>query len=315
MGTIRRMARERPLTAAGAVTWRRAEPEDGGSGSRKKVEVLLVHRPRYDDWTFPKGKPDGDEDLVTTAVREVEEETGLVVRLGHPLPDTQYRVSAGPKRVSYWAARVLRPSSRPFRPNKEIDEIRWVRPGTARRLLSYPHDLDLLAAFDELRDTAGHRTRTLVVLRHAKARSREKWDKADAARPLTRKGHARAERLSDLLAAYGIQRVVTSPATRCLDTVTPYAVAEGLRSKLDHRLTEDAGPDDLRRAAADLLRRKKPTVVCGHRPTLPWLFEGLGLEAVDLEPGEGVVVHHRRGVVLGTEPLGRTVTHTAARVP
>ena len=203
------MARERPLTAAGAVTWRRCAPRPGSSGKRG-VEVLLVHRPRYDDWTFPKGKPDPGEDLVATAVREVAEETAQLVRLGHPLPDTRYRVAGGPKRVSYWAARVVGETATPFTPNREIDDLRWVRPGDARRLLSYEHDLDLLDAFLALRDVKAHRTRTLVVVRHGKAKAREHWRRDDLLRPLTPSGRGRADALVPLLEAYGVRRVVSS---------------------------------------------------------------------------------------------------------
>lgn len=298
------MARERPLTAAGAVTWRRCAPRPGSSGKRG-VEVLLVHRPRYDDWTFPKGKPDPGEDLVATAVREVAEETAQRVRLGHPLPDTRYRVAGGPKRVSYWAARVVGETATPFQPNREIDDLRWVRPGEARRLLSYEHDLDLLDAFLALRDVKAHRTRTLVVVRHGKAKAREHWRRDDLLRPLTPSGRGRADALVPLLEAYGVRRVVSSPARRCVETVAPYADARGLELRHDPRLSEDTTADDVRRAVEDVLAEKSPAVLCGHRPTLPWVFETLGVDAPELAPGEGVVLHLRRGAVVADEPLGR----------
>ncbi|MCX6406974.1 MAG: NUDIX hydrolase [Propionibacteriales bacterium] len=298
------MARERPLTAAGAVTWRRCAPRPGSSGKRG-VEVLLVHRPRYDDWTFPKGKPDPGEDLVATAVREVAEETAQRVRLGHPLPDTRYRVAGGPKRVSYWAARVVGETATPFQPNREIDDLRWVRPGEARRLLSYEHDLDLLDAFLALRDVKAHRTRTLVVVRHGKAKAREHWRRDDLLRPLTPSGRGRADDLVPLLEAYGVRRVVSSPARRCVDTVAPYADARGLELRHDPRLSEDTTAGDVRRAVEDVLAEKSPAVLCGHRPTLPWVFAALGVDAPELAPGEGVVLHLRRGAVVADEPLGR----------
>lgn len=264
-----------------------------------------MHRPRYDDWTFPKGKPDPGEDLAATAVREVSEETGQRVRLGHPLPDTRYRVAGGPKRVSYWAARVVGETDTPFRPNREIDDVRWVRPREARTLLSYEHDLDLLDAFLALRDTKAHRTRTLVVLRHAKAKAREHWTRDDTLRPLTPTGRRRADDLGPLLDAYGVRRVICSPARRCVDTVEPFAGSLGSTPHLDPRLSEDATASDVRRAVRDVLAEKPPAVLCGHRPTLPWVFEALGQERPDLSPGEGVVLHLRRGAVVASEPLGR----------
>jgi 8-oxo-(d)GTP phosphatase len=298
------MARERLTTAAGGVVWRPRAAPSSGSGGRSRVEVLVVHRPGYDDWTFPKGKPDAGEDLTATAVREIGEETGLRVRLGHPLPDTTYRVSAGPKRVSYWVARTVGAQST-FEPNKEVDEVRWLKPRDARHLLTYQHDLDVLEAFRDLRDQGAHRTRTLVVLRHAKAEVREDWPGDDEDRPLAARGKARADELPAILGAYGVRRVVSSPALRCTQTVEPYAQTMSTFLEIDDRLSEQAGSSAARRSVAALLDRKKPVVLCTHRPTLPWVFAALGLDAIDLAPGEGVVVHHRKGVVKATEPLGR----------
>jgi 8-oxo-dGTP diphosphatase len=267
-----------------------------------RVEILLVHRPRYDDWTFPKGKPEAGEDLVVTAVREIAEETGLRVRLGHPLPDTTYRAVVGPKRVSYWCARpVGSPSA--FEPNDEVDELRWVKPGDARPLLTYGHDVQLLEAFRALRDANGHKTRTLVVLRHAEAQAPGAWSD-DLERPLTHHGAGRAEDLVALLGAYDVRRVVSSPATRCVQTVEPCARATGAVLEIDDRLADGARPGEVRRSAASMLDEKKPAVLCTHLPTVPSVFAVLGQDAPSLAPGEGVVVHHRKGVVMATEPLG-----------
>jgi 8-oxo-dGTP diphosphatase len=107
--------------------------------------VLLVHRPRYDDWTLPKGKLEPGETHEQAAAREVEEETGLRCELGRELPSTSYRDGKGrPKTVRYW---VMRPLEGDFRPHKEVDEVRWVSPAAARELLSHRHDHDVLDAF------------------------------------------------------------------------------------------------------------------------------------------------------------------------
>ena len=106
--------------------------------------ILLVHRPRYDDWTFPKGKLDPGESFEDAALREVEEETGLRCSLGRELPATRYEVNGRPKLVRYW---LMTPQSEPgFVPNDETDDLRWVTPDEARRLLTYDRDRDVLAA-------------------------------------------------------------------------------------------------------------------------------------------------------------------------
>ena len=298
------MAREQRTTAAGGVIWRHRATPAPESGGNRRVEVLVAHRPRYDDWTFPKGKPEVGEDLAATAVREIAEETGLRVRLGHPLPDTTYRITDGRKVVSYWAARTVGPETE-FRSNNEVDEVRWVRLGEARKLLTYEHDIELLDAFAELRESKAHRTRTLIVLRHAKAKPRDGWKGDDLDRPLNDTGRAQAAELTPILAAYGVRRVVSSPAVRCTQTVEPFAHDLSTFLEIDDRLSEDTRFSQVNRSVSAMLDRKKPMVVCTHRPTLPWVFEALGIDAVDLKPGQGVVVHHRKGVVLAAEPLGR----------
>jgi 8-oxo-dGTP pyrophosphatase MutT (NUDIX family) len=126
------------VRAAGGLVWRM----DGGG----KVEVLLVHRPGYDDWTFPKGKVDPDDvDDEHTALREVAEECGLRCTLGRELPGTDYTDRRGrTKHVRYWE---MRPLAGSFAPNDEVDEVRWLSPSEARSQLTYAHDNDVLAAF------------------------------------------------------------------------------------------------------------------------------------------------------------------------
>ena len=121
------------VLAAGGVLARRGP--DG-------LEVLVVHRPRYDDWSFPKGKCDAGETFEQTAAREVAEETGLEVAFGVELPSVRYHDHKGrPKLVRYWSMRVLGGT---FEPNDEVDEVRWLTVEAARALLSYEHDRALL---------------------------------------------------------------------------------------------------------------------------------------------------------------------------
>jgi 8-oxo-dGTP pyrophosphatase MutT (NUDIX family) len=126
------------VRAAGGVVWRRADNGD--------TEVLLVHRPRYDDWSLPKGKCEPGESDEACARREVHEETGLHVELGDALPEVRYEDNRGrPKVVRYWVMRPAEEAGR-FVPNDEVDEIRWCSLGDAGEQLSYVHDRDLLAA-------------------------------------------------------------------------------------------------------------------------------------------------------------------------
>jgi 8-oxo-dGTP diphosphatase len=126
------------VRAAGGIVWRRRGPA---------VEVVLVHRPAYDDWAFPKGKLEPDESEEDAAVREVEEETSLVCELGPELGTTSYHDSKGrPKIVRYWE---MTPVGGLLEPANEIDEARWVTLEEAVELLSYDRDRDLLAGFRE----------------------------------------------------------------------------------------------------------------------------------------------------------------------
>lgn len=282
------------IRAAGGIVWRKSGPG--------AVEVLLVHRPRYDDWTFPKGKTDPDEPLPLTAVREIAEETGYRVRLGHPLPEVGYRVRGGLKQVSYWVCRLVDDETT-FHPNREVDAIRWVAPREARKRLTYAHDRTLLEAFEDLVARKRHKSRTLVVLRHAKAVPRADFDGADADRPLASVGHDRAKDLVPLLAAFGVRRVVSSPAARTTQTVDPYVASTDELLELDERLGDAASRGQVERAVEALLGTKRPTVACTHRPTLPAVYAALDISGPVLAPGQALVVHHRKGRVVASELL------------
>ena len=277
--------------AAGAVVLRR---KDG------VLEVLLVHRPKYDDWSFPKGKLDRGEHATVAAVREVAEETGLAVRLGRPLDDQLYVVQGGrSKVVHYWVARPLDGDDvSAYVPNREIDQVAWVPVEDAAGRLSYSRDRATLKQAIKRRK----RTTTLIVLRHGRARARSRWRADDRFRPLLKLGEHQADRLVPLLAAYDVTRLVSSSSTRCVTTLVPYADATGRTVKADDGLSEEdattLGVADRVQVLIDSGRR---TVVCSHRPVLPAIFEVLGLDDPKLEPGEMVVVHHRNGRVVATE--------------
>ena len=129
----------RPVRAAGGVVWRRGAGHD--------LEVLLVHRPKYDDWTFPKGKNHAGENDRACALREVEEETGLTCEVGLELASTSYRDHRGrEKTVRYWS---MRPVEGSFSPQEEVDEVCWLSLSQAHERLSYQRDREVLASFAE----------------------------------------------------------------------------------------------------------------------------------------------------------------------
>ncbi|QYJ03906.1 NUDIX hydrolase [Nocardioides panacisoli] len=266
-------------------------------------EVLVVHRPKYDDWSFPKGKVERGEHLAVTAVRETAEETGLHVRLGAPLPQQQYRAKGRPKTVDYWTARVVGDDDvSGYEPNDEIDDVAWVPLAEAPDRLTYDQDRETLAAAAAQR----RKTRALVVLRHGQARSRKAWSGDDRQRPLLQRGHGQADRVVPLLAAYDVTRVVTSSSVRCRQTVAPYAEMTGWDPlALDSLSEEDADLDGLTAVITDLVDQKTGAVVCTHRPVLPLVFDALGLRkkhrAEDLSPAEMLVVHLRKGRVVAVE--------------
>ena len=279
------------MRAAGAVV------------TRKHGQVLLVHRPKYDDWSFPKGKLDRGEHVVTAAVREVAEETGLDIRLGPALSSQRYLQSNGRwKTVEYWTGRVVGSDDvSGYQPNDEIDAVEWVEWSAAMARLTYPYDRETLTEARPLR----RKTRALVVLRHGKARSREAWKKDDRLRPLLQVGLSQAQHLVPLLAAFDVTSAHTSSSTRCVQTVTPYVDATGWPVKLYDELSEeDATADGVVDVVDALLDAGESTVLCTHRPVLPTVFDALGVPEVKLEPGEMLVVHHRKGKVVATEVLG-----------
>lgn len=279
----------RDVRAAGAVV------------TRSNGDVVLVHRPKYDDWSFPKGKLDDDEHVVCAAVREVAEETGLDVRLGPALTAQHYRVQGGArsKRVDYWVARVVGDDDvTRYRPNDEIDRVEWVPWEQAAERLTYDHDRATLAQARTLR----RRTGAIVVLRHAQAEPRETWTGDDRRRPLGQAGVAQAARLVPVLAAFDVTSIHTSSSRRCVDTVQPYADAAGLPVQRHDELSEeDATVEGVLEIVDAVMPSREGVVLCTHRPVLPTVLDALCAEDVTFEAGELLVVHRRKGRIVATE--------------
>lgn len=255
-------SRRPPVLAAGALVWRL---------KNDKLQVLVVHRPRYDDWSFPKGKAEPGESMVLTAIREVAEETGRQIVLGRYLGKARRRLVSGrKKRTLYWAAQVL-PEAGPgeglraaVKPasKHEIDKVRWWKAEKAARKLTHADDKRLLARLVDWYESGQLQVRSLVLVRHAKAVSRATWGygiNSEITRPLVMgRGQAQARDVAALLSAYGVGELVSSPWRRCVDTLAPYAHGCGLDLRSDEAFTEVSAlmvPELMQASFRDLLER------------------------------------------------------------
>lgn len=287
-----------PVLAAGVLVWR----ERAGA-----VQVLLVHRPRYDDWSIPKGKLDKGETFPAAAVREVAEETGYRVRLHRPLPASVYLLPDGrTKIVQYWTGTVRAKIAPGPQDRSEIDEVRWVPLDEAEHLVTRQGDQVPLVSLRRFQEADELVTVPIIIQRHAAAVSRAKWRKGEKSRPLNSKGRKQALALPPLLDAFDPASVVSSPWERCRATVAPLAKIEGLKVRTKDELTEAGHTEHPSRTAAVIervLRQARPTVVCTHRPVLPTIIDsvravaqpGAALELPREDPflaaGEALMLH------------------------
>lgn len=242
------------------------------------MKVLVAHRPKYDDWSLPKGKADKGETPEETAIREVLEETGYHCRIVTPIGTTRYRITSGIKEVNWFAMRPL-PDSPGFKKNDEIDQIKWVSRKTARKTLDYQNDRDLVGGSD-LKKIA--QTGTLYLMRHATAGNRFKWDGDDRARPLTKKGKKQALALTERLENANIERIVSSPADRSIQSVKPLAKAIGAKVEVSEALAEGPDIDAAYNLIHDLVGAN--SVICSHGDVIPavinrMMWAGLHLDS------------------------------------
>jgi 8-oxo-(d)GTP phosphatase len=284
-----------PIRAAGAVLWR---------PGRRGPEVALVHRPKYDDWSFPKGKTKPGEHVLRAAVREVWEESGVWPVLGRRLPAREYEKEQRPKRVEYWAATG---NDGDFRPNEEIDRIEWLPVHEAERRLSYEHDADLLREF-----AAGpNRTTPYIVLRHTSAGDKHEWTDDDVLRPLDARGRAEATELAEALSGYGPARVISSATARCMETVLPYVARMGADVRTEWAFSVGSPMAASKEAGGRFVRligEGLPTLVCTHGELVPELIgracEALGAPAPEdprLPKGGFWVLHVADGALASAE--------------
>jgi 8-oxo-(d)GTP phosphatase len=251
------------------VVWRPCT--DGG------LEVAVAHRPRYDDWSLPKGKLDRGEHALPAAVREVREETGLEVVVGRRSVRTSYPVAEGVKRVDYW---VMQAVGGVFEPNHEVDGLRWLEPAEAAELCTHEHDRAVVA--DLMRDDVP-RMPTLLLIRHGHAGSRRDWDGPDDLRPLDGRGRREAARLAEVLPAFAPTTVMSARRTRCEETVAPLAERLGLPVEPLDELGEEEFAADPQAGLAVVERLLAPrpapgvTVVCSQGGAIPSVLLSLGV--------------------------------------
>jgi 8-oxo-dGTP diphosphatase len=261
------------VRAAGGVLWR--------SGDGGRLETALVHRPRYDDWSLPKGKPNSGEHLLQTAVREVAEETGLPVVVGRRSLRTRYDVrdrtgAALPKDVDYW---LMQATDGRFLANDEVDELRWLSLTDASALVTHAHDRAVLA---DLGRADVPRAPAVLLVRHADAGDRANFEGPDALRPLDRHGRAQAQRLAEVLPLFGPGELLSAGPVRCRQTLAPLA------ERLDREVgpAPELGEEQFQQDQAAglalverLLARTGagPTVVCSQGGAIPSVLLALGV--------------------------------------
>ncbi|WP_035739211.1 NUDIX hydrolase [Glycomyces arizonensis] len=285
------------IFAAGAVLWRRGEHES---------EVALVHRPKYGDWSFPKGKLKRGEHLLAAAQREVFEETGIRPVLGRPLTPSFYDKEGRLKRVDYWCATAAADAVDQAVDPREVDGMEWVPLSEAAERLTHERDRPVLADFaaHEARETV-----PFIFVRHAIALSKADWFDQDELRPLNQRGRERATRLEVLLSSYPIGEAYSATSARCLETLLPYCAAEGVPLAGLPEFTPGTGKPGHAGTRIDrLVAEGRPAVICGHGGTISELVEyfchRMGAAApsdASLEKGSFWVFHTADGRIVATE--------------
>jgi 8-oxo-dGTP diphosphatase len=288
---------EAPLIqAAGAVLWRKSDIS--------QLEIAVIHRPRYDDWSLPKGKVESGESHISAGYREIQEETGYESTFGPEIGTVVYKLEGAPKEVRYWAAAATLKTGTPN--PKEVDEVLWLAPKKAKEKLTNKDERAIVDFFLEF----GADTFPIILLRHAKALKRTEWDGDDGDRPLEHRGQLQAKRLLPIYLPYGISEVHTSDALRCIETIdlmarliekTPIFSAD--LSEYGYAKDREAPLDYVQ----DLMNRGISAIVCSHNPIIPKVVQKLVSKKYfksmhrELEPAQAIVLHCRTGEVIACD--------------
>lgn len=287
------------IRGAGILLWRERRPLE--------LEVALIHRPRYEDWTFPKGGVDVGENPLQAAYRECIEETGISPVVGAYLGEVIYKTEAGKKRVDYWMGRASGEEV-DFVPNSEVDKLSWISVKEARHFLTYDDDKSLLSQFIKIE----RHINTLVLLRHAKAVKREDWFGEDSDRPLSHKGELQSAKLASLFPMFSLTETHTSDAQRCLKTVEPIAASLQLTVVRTPILSEDYYEKDDNGAIEylmQLLKFNRNQLVCSHNPIFNDMLmaftnhSNFARHLPKLSPADSWVIHHAHSRIVSVDTL------------
>jgi 8-oxo-(d)GTP phosphatase len=288
------------VLAAGGVLWR---------GDPLTPEVALVHRPRYDDWSVPKGKAKSGEHLLVTALREMSEETGHTVRVGPRLTTVRYGVTSGgrpaTKAVTYWSMRC---AGGIFQANREVDRIEWLTVDAARRRATSVSDRVVLDAFQRTRRD----TEALLLVRPGPTTMPPRRLKARrGSERLNRSGRDQAAALVPVLEGLGVTDLRSADLPACVDMLAPFAAATGLTVRRQPGLTRAEFTGNEQQIADQLLHDASATeavAVCGQQRVISGLLTALGRRSMVRPPQETTVkkggwwlVHHREGTISSYE--------------
>jgi 8-oxo-dGTP diphosphatase len=287
-----------PVRAAGGVVWRPAT--DG-------VEICLVHRPRYDDWSLPKGKLEKGEHALAAAVREVSEETGVRAVPQIRIQEVRYNLRDGtPKVVDYWSMRCDAVDESTM--TNESDAVRWVSPAAAESVLTYAHDLRVVRDFASLPAVSA----VGGLVRHAHAGQRGTWSGPDDARPLDDTGRAEVEMLAPILALIRPKRLVSATPRRCVQTLEPLARRLDLPIEVDSSFDEPApgqNPDEnalhAASALAELAAAGDGFVACSQGKVIPGALDRLlGARPHATPKGDGWLLAFAGETAVAADRLG-----------
>ena len=274
------------ISAAGAVVWRKHKDNF--------TEVAIIHRPKYDDWSFPKGKIEVGESLISCAHREVLEETNLQTEFGPHLGQVEYFTPDGLKKVTYWSAKVI--AEKPFRTNSEVDQLKWIPITKVIEVLTNETDKEIFDKFVKVK----FNSKPFILLRHAKAITRDEWQGEDDDRPLSSSGQNQAMRLLSTYQVFNIDQIHSSDAVRCYDTVKSMAKGLDIKLEVSSKLSENTYKKDKEKAfdyVSELIKEDKSILICSHNPILPKMLNKLTkkseIEADEdkLSPADGWVIH------------------------